>query len=60
MKYRKSLGFRKLFPAVSAYFYLFSLRCHIPVSGHVLLGLANASGSIGLLRLMECEVSDKR
>ncbi|XP_029330224.1 diphthine methyltransferase [Mus caroli] len=29
--------------------------CHIPVSGHVLLGLANASGSIGLLRLMECE-----
>ncbi|XP_021049657.1 diphthine methyltransferase isoform X2 [Mus pahari] len=31
--------------------------CHIPVSGHVLLGLANASGSVGLLRLMECEKS---
>ncbi|XP_063139526.1 diphthine methyltransferase isoform X3 [Rattus norvegicus] len=29
--------------------------CHIPVSGHVLLGLANASGSVELLRLMECE-----
>ncbi|XP_028628694.1 diphthine methyltransferase [Grammomys surdaster] len=31
--------------------------CHIPVSGHVLLGLANASGSVELLRLMECEKS---
>ncbi|XP_051022258.1 diphthine methyltransferase [Acomys russatus] len=29
--------------------------CHIPVSGHVLLGLANASGSVELLRLTEDE-----
>lgn len=29
--------------------------CHIPVSGHILLGLANAAGSVELLRLMEYE-----
>nr|XP_021519037.1 diphthine methyltransferase isoform X3 [Meriones unguiculatus] len=29
--------------------------CHIPVSDHVLLCLANASGSLELLRLVECE-----
>ncbi|KAL1786665.1 diphthine methyltransferase [Sigmodon hispidus] len=29
--------------------------CHIPVSGHILLGLANASGSVELLHLMESE-----
>ncbi|EGW07289.1 diphthine methyltransferase isoform X2 [Cricetulus griseus] len=29
--------------------------CHIPVSGHILLGLANANGSVELLRLMEYE-----
>ncbi|XP_038192938.1 diphthine methyltransferase isoform X2 [Arvicola amphibius] len=29
--------------------------CHIPVSGHILLGLANASGSVDLLRLTEYE-----
>lgn len=34
------------------------LRCHIPVAGHALLGLADASGSIQLLRLVESEVSD--
>ncbi|GAB1286037.1 Diphthine methyltransferase [Apodemus speciosus] len=32
-----------------------SLKCHIPMSGHVLLGLANASGSVELLLLTECE-----
>ncbi|OBS68956.1 hypothetical protein A6R68_02479 [Neotoma lepida] len=30
--------------------------CRIPVSGHILLGLANASGSVELLHLMEYEV----
>uniref|UniRef100_A0A2K5TZ42 Diphthine methyltransferase n=1 Tax=Macaca fascicularis TaxID=9541 RepID=A0A2K5TZ42_MACFA len=30
-------------------------RCHIPVAGHALLGLADASGSIQLLRLVESE-----
>lgn len=45
--------------AVNAYFFLCSpIRCHIPVSGHILLGLANANGSVELLRLMEYEVSD--
>lgn len=34
------------------------IRCHIPVSGHILLGLADASGSVELLRLTEHEVSD--
>ncbi|XP_073871920.1 diphthine methyltransferase isoform X5 [Macaca fascicularis] len=29
--------------------------CHIPVAGHALLGLADASGSIQLLRLVESE-----
>ncbi|KAK7799749.1 hypothetical protein U0070_010756 [Myodes glareolus] len=29
--------------------------CHIPVSGHILLGLADASGSVELLRLIEHE-----
>ncbi|XP_077822981.1 diphthine methyltransferase isoform X9 [Macaca mulatta] len=32
-----------------------SSRCHIPVAGHALLGLADASGSIQLLRLVESE-----
>ncbi|KAL0615914.1 Diphthine methyltransferase [Plecturocebus cupreus] len=32
--------------------------CHIPVAGHALLGLANASGSIQLLCLAESEKSD--
>ncbi|XP_077822974.1 diphthine methyltransferase isoform X3 [Macaca mulatta] len=31
--------------------------CHIPVAGHALLGLADASGSIQLLRLVESEKS---
>ncbi|CAH6788653.1 diphthine methyltransferase [Phodopus roborovskii] len=31
--------------------------CHIPVSGHILLGLANANGSVELLHLMEYENS---
>ncbi|XP_037586245.1 diphthine methyltransferase [Cebus imitator] len=31
--------------------------CHIPVAGHALLGLADASGSIQLLRLAESEKS---
>ncbi|XP_024108423.1 diphthine methyltransferase isoform X3 [Pongo abelii] len=31
--------------------------CHIPVGGHALLGLADASGSIQLLRLVEYEKS---
>ncbi|KAL0606668.1 Diphthine methyltransferase [Plecturocebus cupreus] len=31
--------------------------CHIPVAGHALLGLAEASGSIQLLRLAESEKS---
>ncbi|KAM4877668.1 diphthine methyltransferase isoform 2-T2 [Thomomys bottae] len=31
--------------------------CHIPVGGHALLGVANASGSIELLRLVESEKS---
>ncbi|XP_032117784.1 diphthine methyltransferase isoform X2 [Sapajus apella] len=30
--------------------------CHIPVAGHALLGLADASGSIQLLRLAESEL----
>ncbi|XP_012510193.1 PREDICTED: diphthine methyltransferase [Propithecus coquereli] len=31
--------------------------CHVPVAGHVLLGLANASGSIELFRLVGSEES---
>lgn len=34
------------------------LRCHIPVAGHALLGVADAGGSIELLRLAGSEVSD--
>lgn len=34
-------------------------RCHIPVAGSALLGLADASGSIQLLRLGGSEVSDR-
>lgn len=34
------------------------LRCHVPVAGHALLGVADAGGSIELLRLVGSEVSD--
>lgn len=34
------------------------LRCHIRVAGHALLGVADAGGSIELLRLVGSEVSD--
>ncbi|KAI4587913.1 hypothetical protein MJG53_020591, partial [Ovis ammon polii x Ovis aries] len=32
--------------------------CHVPVAGHPVLGVADASGSIELLRLVPSEVSD--
>ena len=34
------------------------LRCHIAVAGRALLGVAEAAGSIELLRLVRSEVSD--
>lgn len=52
-----SLEFMVLLQAMFVFLHS-PIRCHIPVSGHILLGLADASGSVELLRLTEHEVSD--